>query len=47
MHGCAGIEAQLKAGETFGAVPEPAERVDAPTAADARPYVMDGVVFTS
>jgi hypothetical protein len=42
-----GREGQLQAAAAFAAVPEPAERVDAPTAADARPYVTDGVVFTS
>lgn len=43
----AGRSAQLEAAAAFSAVPEPAERVDAPTQADAQPYVTDGVVFTS
>jgi hypothetical protein len=43
----AGRGAQLEAAAAFSAVPEPAERVDAPTQADAQPYVTDGVVFTS
>lgn len=42
-----GREGQLQAAAAFAAVPEPSERVDAPTAADAQPYVTDGVVFTS
>jgi hypothetical protein len=42
-----GREAQLQAAVAFAAVPEPAERVDAPTAQDAQPYITDGVVFTS
>jgi hypothetical protein len=43
----AGRSAQLEAAAAFSAVPEKAERVDAPTQADAQPYVTDGVVFTS
>jgi len=42
-----GREGQLQAAAAFAAIPEPAERVDAPPAADAKPYITDGVVFTS
>lgn len=38
------LQAQLA---TVAPIPEPAERMDAPAAADAQPYVTDGVVFTS
>jgi len=47
LHLCdPGLDAQLHAAAAYAAVPEPAERVDAPTAQDAQPYVTDGVVFT-